>query len=79
MDTRGQHCSLEGSGKVGLATTGEPTPTVVKTSCNLLTRVIRPGSLTLILDRPVSVCLAKSDGALIERTSSLVAWPSLRV
>ncbi len=26
-----------------------PTPTVVKTSCSLLTRVIKPGSLTLIL------------------------------
>lgn len=28
---------------------GTPTPTVVKTSCNLLTRAISVGSLTLIL------------------------------
>ena len=40
---------------------GSPhTPTVVKTSCSLLTRVISPGSLTLILESGLSAVRCQS-------------------
>jgi hypothetical protein len=40
----------------------QPTPTVAKTSCSLLTRVISPGSLTFILTQ-VSLVFIVAEGS----------------
>lgn len=47
----------------------EHTPTVAKTSCNLLTNVISPGSLTLILVLYQGVSAGKPSRKLQSRSS----------